>query len=136
MSAHFYLWCQATDEAVEVLVMFGSNTYPCIGANALSAFLLYHFIVASGAELKIVELDNYPELKERNICASLKELEEEIESVGDFDGYVKPILLWKESNYLEFIGRKPGLALNLKKYEQSMGVWLKNGDGILIQENT
>jgi len=125
MSAHFHLWCKETDEATETIAIVGDKTFPRIEANALSAFLLYHFTVAPGAELKIVELDGYPDLKERNTCDSLKALEQEIESIGDFEGYEKPIMLWTESNYHEFISREPGLANMLRDFEDRASVWVK-----------
>lgn len=125
MSADFHLWCKETDEATEVIGIVGNKTFPKIEPNALNAFLLYHFIVAPGAELKIVNIDIYPDIKERNVCDSLKALEQEIESIGDFEGYEKPILLWTESNYHEFICREPELANMLKDCEARAGTWVK-----------
>lgn len=119
MSYHFYLFCEQTNECVEVAAHVGNVVTPRIQANALQAFLTYHHIKACGAPLVIWEIDSIAQ--DRSVVTSLEEAAAEFESVGSYAGYQAPIMLWTEQNYRALSERAPGLAETLEEYAQAPG---------------
>ncbi|MEJ6003764.1 hypothetical protein [Paucibacter soli] len=133
MSSHYYLFCEQTGECVEAVAHVGSRPGPRIEANALQAFLCYHYIKASGAPMVMREIDSIA--RDRSLVSSVEAAAEEFESMGGFPGYEPPVMVWTEKNYRSLASRADGLDGMLHEYEQapSGGVWVRRAvDGRII----
>lgn len=88
MSEHYYLYCKATNEAVEAVATVGGKDGPRIEPDALGAFLAYHR--ASG----------HLELCLRN--------GENLNSAVE---------VWTKANYQDLAGRQPKVAEAIRSIE-------------------
>lgn len=125
MSNYYYLYCDQTNECIEVVAEVGCKPSPRIQANALQAFLTYHHIKAPGAALTMCQLDRIS--VDRNIVESLEDAAEDFESIGGFPQYKPPVMIWTENNFRALASRMDGLAAQLEDFEQapSGGVWVR-----------
>lgn len=133
MSSYQHLYCQQTHECIEVVACVGNWKGPRIDANALQAFLVYHFLVAPGAPL--VTWEDGTISYGRFITDSIEELELQRELAGNPPREKLPVLIWTGQNYRALAGRADGLAAVLSDYEQDGGgLWVRRtADGRLIE---
>lgn len=138
MSSYYYLFCEQTNECIEVVATVGAKPGPRIDANALQAFLVYHHMVASQFTCPSFTLENIDDISDatgRISVTSLDEMKQYINSNSWIDGYTSPILIWTEDNYKSLADRANGLASRLSEYENapSGGIWVrKTVDGRII----
>lgn len=85
---------------------------------------MYHKGVAPGAAFTIRELEAFS--AGRDIFSSLSDAAEDFAQVGEFAGYVTPVLVWTEANYHELIARRPREAEMLREIEGAGAVWTLN----------
>lgn len=134
MASYHYLYCQQTDECIEVVACVGNWKGPRIEANALQAFLVYHFLKAPGAPLVTWEAGSIS--RGRFMVDSLEELAEQKDLAGDPPREKLPVLLWTEQNHRALAARAEGLGDTLRDLEAapSGGVWIRRtSDGRLIE---
>ena len=132
MSSHHYLYCRETDECVEVIACVGNWRGPRLDANAVQAFLTYHFLTAPGAALVIWESES---IAGGDLTDSMKVLAEQ-RDLADGDPRDRlPALVWTGENYRTLAERAEGLSATLHDYEQAPGGgrWVrKTSDGRII----
>lgn len=100
MSDSLYLYCAATNECVEALIV-GARPMQRLGPNAVGAFLAYH------ANQGIKGATDF----------SLRNIDD-----------LEDVLAWTEENYRDLIARDPKAASAQTEFEQapSGGVWRLN----------
>jgi len=118
VSSHHYLYCEETDECVEVIACVGNWRGPRLNANALQAFLSYHFLKAPGAPMAIWESQS---IAKGDITDSLAVIAEQLELADGDPRDRLPALVWTGENYLALVARAEGLAVTLQGYEHAPG---------------
>lgn len=117
MASEYYLYSSQTNEAVEVMRRGanGLNT-PQGSSKAKFAFLSYH--MGKNASFELTQLQSIGKREEDiQFVSSLNELSEQRELHAGSIPQVTLVLLWKDSNAEELLGREHKQLEAIKNYD-------------------